>query len=228
MAKLEITRGTVNTHQSSTRPSRNERRSGGEVVGHQSSNTPKLGAGPKLPEGVRSPSILGDPRHRDGSQASSPGFFGIRLDGDTDSTPAADTIRTVTQDAYPEADLATRLQQLRAQRRAIEVELHAVPIDNEHLGERRQLCNRRHEFCEQIEALETLGDGGPRLTVLLDDYASALVRRQLASEQDAIADDVVCAALSFMLGEEDDHFPEEEIAKATERRVGANVREVAA
>lgn len=195
----------------------------GGAVTHSAS----VGTRRTKPERLRVSGVASDSRRSQSSQASSAGTFGLCLDGDTGSAPAPVAVRQVAQDTSPEVNFAALIKQLRARRRAIEVELDGVPIGNEHFEQRRQLCNRRHEFCEQIEAIETLGDGGPRLMVLLDDYASTLVRRRLASEQDATAEDVVCAALPFMLGEEDDHYPEEEIAKATARRLGTEQKEAA-
>lgn len=200
---------------------------GCQGMGGAVANAPSLGAADKRTARLCAEAPPPDPRSSHGGQASGPGLFGLRLDGVTSSAPGPSAVRPVTQDPATAASLAIRIKQLRDRRDVIEVELDGVPIDNEHLEQRRQIRERRQELCEQIEAIETLGDGGPRLTVHLNDYASALVRRQLASEQGVTAEDVACAALAFMLGEEDDHFPDEEIAKATARRLGTEQKEAA-
>lgn len=77
---------------------------------------------------------------------------------------------------------------------------------------------RRDALCDEIERLESHGDGGPLITVTLDAYASAIVRRVLSSEADTTEADVATAALTFKWGERDDHDTDEELAAARERR----------
>ena len=71
----------------------------------------------------------------------------------------------------------------------------------------------------RLEALEALGDGGPRLAVTLDDYGSTIVRRLLKQYPEATPADLANGALSFMAGEEDDHDMDPEIEKASARRI---------
>ena len=110
------------------------------------------------------------------------------------------------------------IEDLRAERRLVKTLLDRTPrISQQPPG----LRHRRDALCEEIERLETHGDGGPLLTVTLNAYASAIVRRVLREEADTTEADVVNAALTFKWGERDDHGADEELAAARERRHGA-------
>ena len=70
--------------------------------------------------------------------------------------------------------------------------------------------------------MEVRGDGGPLLTVTLDAYASAIVRRILREHPaDTTEADMVNATLACNWGEKDDHDSDEELAAARERRHAA-------
>ena len=109
----------------------------------------------------------------------------------------------------------TIIGELRAERGMIEELLEATPRIADQPD---SLRIRRDALCERIELLEQRGDGGPLITVTLDAYASAIVRRVLRSEADTTEADVANAALGFKWGERDDHDADEELAAARERR----------
>ena len=117
----------------------------------------------------------------------------------------------------------TIIAELRAERRAIEEMLDPTPYISQQPA---SLRIRRNNLCDEIERLEKQGDGGPLLTVTLDAYASAVVRRIITEEPDALVADVVNAALIFTHGESDDHDSDDELAAAIERRLD-NTKEVA-
>lgn len=109
----------------------------------------------------------------------------------------------------------TIIGELRAERSLIEELLDATPRIADQPD---SLRIRRNTLCDQIEQLEQRGDGGPMITVTLDAYGSALVRRLMSSEPAATEADVANTALGFMLGESDDHGLDEELAKTIHRR----------
>ena len=111
-----------------------------------------------------------------------------------------------------------RLNRLRARRDRIQNAISELPWSEEWRDRVRELYNKRSQILEQIDAIEVLGDGGPRLTVTLDDYGSTLVRRALSRGSLASPADVAVGALTFMLSEEDGQTPDEEIDKAFARR----------
>ena len=111
----------------------------------------------------------------------------------------------------------TIIGELRAERSLIEELLDATPRIADQPD---SLRIRRDVLCDQIELLEQRGDGGPLITVTLDAYGSALVRRLMSSEPEATEADVANTALGFMLGEKDDHGQDEELAKTIQRRTG--------
>lgn len=113
-----------------------------------------------------------------------------------------------------------KITALRDRRNAVEEELERE-ITNILSPRGKELRLSRNALNEEIEALESLGDGGPCLTVTLDDFASALVRKALAARGQAEPSDVVNGALVFSLGEDDDHGWPEELDKATSRREAA-------
>ena len=111
---------------------------------------------------------------------------------------------------------ATRIiEELRDERTRIETLLDQTPRIADQPASLRV---RRDALCDEIERLESHGDGGPLITVTLDAYASAIVRRVLRSEADTTEADVANAALTFKWGERDDHGTDEELAAARERR----------
>ena len=105
---------------------------------------------------------------------------------------------------------------LRKRREVIEGKQDALGRDAWHEpGDTIRL--ERDAINTQLEALETLGDGGPRLTVTLDDYASTIIRRHIEENPEFTPEDIANGCLSFTLGAEDDHGLEE-IDKAAARR----------
>ena len=109
----------------------------------------------------------------------------------------------------------TIIEELRAERRAIEELLGRTPRIAD---QPPALTGRRRTILEELERSEAQGDGGPLITVQLDAYASAIVRRVLCAEPDALVADVVNACLVFSHGEADDHDWDDELEAAIERR----------
>ena len=119
------------------------------------------------------------------------------------------------------AERAVEMERLREQRRRVDATIEAVPITDEHFDQRRKLYRQRTTLVEKIDALEMQGDGGPLVTVTLDPYSSAMVRRAHFGRESATKADVVAAALSFTLSEADSQTPDEEIEAATARRMAS-------
>ena len=117
------------------------------------------------------------------------------------------------------AERAAEMERLREQRRRVDATIDAVPINDEHFNQRRKLYRQRTALADKIDALEMQGDGGPLVTVTLDPYSSAMVRRAHFGRELATEADVVAAALSFTLSEADSQTPDEEIEAATARRL---------
>ena len=116
------------------------------------------------------------------------------------------------------ADRRPVMAKLRARREEIEDQMDAS--DHRSWEEPNDLLRlERDAIQERLEALEALGDGGPRLAVTLDDYGSAIVRRLQGQYPAATPADLANGALSFMAGEEDDHDMDPEIKKASARRI---------
>ena len=107
------------------------------------------------------------------------------------------------------------IEELREERAFMETLLDQTPRTAD---QPTSLRVRRDTLCEEIERLESHGDGGPLITVTLDAYASAIVRRVLRSQVGTTEADVANAALTFKWGERDDHDTDEELTAARERR----------
>ncbi len=120
--------------------------------------------------------------------------------------------------ASPAAAQMEEITRLRQRREEVERQMDVADYGATG-GNGRSLRLERRAINEQLEALTTLGDGGPLLTVTLDTFASSLVRRSMAVHHTSSAADVVNGALSFTCGEEDDHDWPEEMHKAAARRV---------
>lgn len=97
MKKVLSHGGTVNADQGGAAQIAFEPVTSRKGLGRSSPHSSDVGAGNKATPGFCLEGLAADPQCRDGSQAGSPGLFGLRIDAATGSAPAPSVVRPASQ-----------------------------------------------------------------------------------------------------------------------------------